>query len=89
MSISNELKDICKLSEVELSEVLDFKEEKAFYLMLTAFNKDYVYNNNKELFQKSTTNAKFAEQTQELRNIIFDQANSPNQQFKNLSHWAQ
>ncbi|CAF1490691.1 unnamed protein product [Didymodactylos carnosus] len=55
-SVLKELKEICKLSTVELSEVLDFKEEKAFFLMLTAFNKNSFYNNNKELFQKSTTN---------------------------------
>ncbi|CAF2060212.1 unnamed protein product [Rotaria magnacalcarata] len=90
-SVKKELKEVGKLCQLELNEVLDFKEEKAFFLMLTAFNKDSVYNRDKELFQKSTTNAKFAELTQDLRKIIFDEATimgKNGKKFKSLSDWV-
>ncbi|CAF4512239.1 unnamed protein product, partial [Didymodactylos carnosus] len=82
------LKEVSQISHLELSEVLDFKEEKAFFLMLTAFNKDSVYNKQKELFQKSTTIAKFSELIQDLRVKIFDEANYLDKQFKSLSDWV-
>ncbi|CAF4833807.1 unnamed protein product, partial [Rotaria sp. Silwood1] len=90
-SVKKELKEICVLSQLELTQVLDFKEEKAFFLMLTAFNKDSVYNRDKELFQKSTTNAKFAELIQDLRKIVFDEAtiiSKNGKKFKSLSDWV-
>ncbi|CAF3689900.1 unnamed protein product [Rotaria socialis] len=90
-NVKKELEEVSKLCQLELTQVLDFKEEKAFFLMLTAFNKDSVYNRDKELFQKSTTNAKFAELIQDLRKIIFDEAtliSKNGKKFKSLSDWV-
>ena len=55
-NVKNELKEISELSGLELSQVLNFQEEEAFFLMFTAFNKDFVYNKGEELFQQSRTN---------------------------------
>ncbi|CAF1178055.1 unnamed protein product [Adineta steineri] len=87
-SIKKELIEVTELSKLELNQVLDFKEEKAFFLMLSAFNKDYIYNKTEELFQRSTTNIKFAKLSQELREKIFDEANVPEPKFKSLSDWV-
>ena len=65
-SVTKELKEIRKLSQV-----LNFKEDKAFFLIFTIFNKD---NKSVELFQQSRTNFKFAIQSLELREKIFNQA---------------
>ncbi|UJR18637.1 hypothetical protein I4U23_005545 [Adineta vaga] len=90
-SIKRELKEVSELCQVDLAQVLDFKEEKAFFLMLTAFNKDSIYNKDKELFQTSTTNAKFAELIQDLRKIVFDEAvivSKNEKKFKSLTDWV-
>ncbi|CAF0951811.1 unnamed protein product [Adineta steineri] len=87
-SIKKELIEVTELSKLELNQVLDFKEEKAFFLMLSAFNKDYIYNKTEELFQRSTTNIKFAKLSQDLREKIFDEANVPEPKFKSLSDWV-
>lgn len=87
-NIKKELKEVSELTELKLNQVLDFKEEKAFFLMFTAFNKDFVYNKNEELFQISTTNVKFAKLSQELRGKVFAEANTPDPKFKSLSDWV-
>ena len=87
-NVKKELKEISKLSGLELSQVLNFQEEKAFFLMFTAFNKDFVYNKGKELFQQSRTNFKFATLTLELREKIFNEANTSQLMFRSLSDWV-
>ena len=82
-SVKKELKEIS-----ELSQVLSFKEEKAFFLMFTAFNKDFVYDKNVEIFQQSRTNLKFATLSRELREKIFNKANTSHPMFRNLSDWV-
>ncbi|CAF1228226.1 unnamed protein product [Rotaria sordida] len=87
-NVKKELQEVTELTKLNLSQVLDFKEEKAFFLMFTAFNKDFVYNKGEELFQKSTTNIKFAKLSQELREKIFAEANISEPKFKSLSDWV-
>ncbi|CAF3900507.1 unnamed protein product [Rotaria sp. Silwood1] len=87
-TVKKELKEVSELSKLTLSQVLDFKEEKAFFLMLSAFYKDFVYNKSEELFQKSTTNTKFAKLSQELTERIFSEAKAPDPRFKSLSDWV-
>jgi hypothetical protein len=87
-NIKKELKEVSELSKLKLNQVLDFKEEKAFFLMFTAFNKDFVYNKSEELFQKSTTNIKFAKLSQELRERVFAEADTSVPKFTSLSDWA-
>ena len=87
-NVKKALKEVIELSKLELSQVLDFKEEKAFFLMLSAFNKDSVYNKGKELFQTSSTNAKFAALVQDLREKTFAEADSFDKKFQSLSDWV-
>ncbi|CAF4012059.1 unnamed protein product [Rotaria sp. Silwood1] len=49
---------------------------------------NFVYNKSEELFQKSTTNTKFAKLSQELTERIFSEAKAPDPRFKSLSDWV-
>jgi hypothetical protein len=80
--------------KMSLCEILDFRNDESFFLMLSAFNKDSVsnqeYGEPVELFQNYKTNNKFSNLISDLRIKIVKiakQVYEENSNYKNLASW--
>lgn len=84
--VGKSFEEVALKAEVQLKDVLDYRDIDSFELFLSAFNKDKIQNlNNIPLCEVNTS---FREKCDFLRDKIFKEALRPDTaKYKNLTDW--